>query len=517
MSQDSKEKKQSWIVTVGRMLPESNILFLWLTGFVLLASFIFQGTYDYLIPISGKDSFNVINMLSAEGLNWFFYNAIRNFTSYSPLGIVVVGVIGFGFSEKTGLLGSAIKSLGANTPEKLLLPVVIFIGINSSIASDAGYVVLIPLAGALYAGLGKNPLIGITAAFAGVSAGFGAALIPTPGDGLLGGITETALAGADMTLEQFGIDNFITMNYLFMIVSTFALTGIITLVAVFFGNKNAEQYDFSIPEDFHLGTELTATEKKGLLYASLSILALIVMFVVLHYTVLAPFNVNEMLAPLGSKYTNPDSTHVPIRDNIIVVMIILFLVPSIVYGKTVGTITNGKSYVNLTVQAMSDISYFLVFAIFAGNFIAIFNASGLSKLIANSGANTLIALEMTNPILLMLGFILITAFINMFMGSASAKWNILAAIFVPMLIATTNGELTPDVIQAGYRVADSSTNVITPLMTYSGIILIACRRYIKDFEYGDMLALMLPYSIGILVGWSALFSIWLYLGLPFGL
>ncbi len=511
MSEIKKDVKQSWIVKVGRMLPESNILFLWLTAFVLLGTFIFQG--NHTSAIEGGNDIVVKNMLSIDGLNWFFYNAINNFRSYAPLGIVVVGVIGFGFAEKTGLLGSAIKVLGVKTPDALLLPVIVFIGINSSIASDAGYVVLIPLAGALYAGLNKNPLIGITAAFAGVSAGFGAALIPTPGDGLLGGITEQVLEANGMFLADFGINSYVTMNYLFMIASTFFLTVTISIVGILFVNKNVENYEYTIPEDFSHGSDLTDVEKKGLNRAGLALLAVIAIFVVLYFTALKPFEANELIG-LNAR---SNRMYVPIRDNIIVVMIMAFLIPSIVYGKSVGKITDGRSYISLTVQAMSDIAYFLVFAVFAGNFIAIFNFSGLSQFIANSGAGMLQSMKMDNPILLMLGFIAVTAFINMFMGSASAKWNILAVIFVPMLIQATGGELGPDAIQAGYRVADSSTNVITPLMTYSGIILIACRRYVKDFEYGDMLALMLPYSIGILVTWAAFFSIWLGLGLPFGI
>ncbi len=512
MSNISNEKKmqQSWIVKVGRKLPESNILFLWLIVFVCIGSLIFQGTYTS--AVEGGNDIVVKNMLSVDGLIWFFYNAIHNFTVYSPLGIVICGVIGFGFSEKTGLLGAAIKQLGIVTPEKLLLPVIVFIGINSSIASDAGYVVLIPLAGALYAGLGKNPLIGITAAFAGVSAGFGAALIPTPGDGLLGGITEQTVIANGWTLADFGISNFVTMNFWFMFVSTFFLTVVITLVAHFFGSKTVDAYSYTIPKDFKTDSQLSDLEKSALKKAGLVLVGLIILFVALSYTVLGAFEAN---AVLGFE-DKPNSNYVPIRDNIIVVMIILFLVPSIVYGKIVGTITDGKSYIGLTTQAMSDMAYFLVFAIFAGNFIAIFNYSGLSSYIANTGAGLLQQMNMANPVMLMIGFIFVSAFINLFMGSASAKWNILAVIFVPMLIQATGGELGPDAIQAGYRVADSSTNVITPLMTYSGIILIACRRYIDDFEYGDMLALMMPYSIGILVSWTIFYSVWLGLGLPFG-
>ncbi len=508
---DNSQGQQSWIAKVGRMLPESNILFLYLTLAVIVASFIFQGTYETAV---GDSTITVKNMLSVDGLRWIFYNFIGNFVKYPPLGIVVVGVIGFGFAEKTGLLGILIKKLGIITPDSLILPVVIFLGINSSVASDAGYVVLIPLAGALYAGLGKNPLIGITAAFAGVSAGFGAALIPTPGDALLGGITKSI---ADTTEYGFGFTNEVTINYIFMIVSTFYLTIVITFVAKKFANKNVEQYSFIVPDDMKSSeTEITDLENKGLKNAGIAFVIVLGVMALLAIGPLGEFvptvDYRNALVPLET--TNPIK---PLIDNIIVVMIVIFLVPSIVYGKTVGSITDDKSYVALTARAMSDMSYFLVFAIFAGNFLAIFGISGLSQLIANSGAKFLIDLNITSPIVLMVGFMIITAFINLFMGSASAKWNLLATIFIPMLLMTTDGELGAEVIQAGYRIADSSTNVITPLMSYAGIILLACKRYVDDFEYGDLMSLMIPYSIGIFVSWTSLFIIWMLSGLPFGI
>ncbi len=503
---------QSWIVKVGRKLPESNILFLYLTVAVIIASFIFQGD-DYTAAV-GEGTIVVKNMLSADGLRWIFYNFINNFVKYPPLGIVVVGVIGFGFAEKAGLLGVLIKKLGIITPDKFILPVVIFLGINSSVASDAGYVVLVPLAGALYAGLGKNPLMGITAAFAGVSAGFGAALIPTPGDALLGGITRDV---ANTTSYGFPFSGEVMINYFFMIASTFYLTIVITFVAEKFAKKNVEQYSFKVPKEMKTSvTEISDLENKGLRNAGIALLVVLGVLLALNFGPLGEFiptlNYKAGFAPIET-----DNTIKPLVDNIIVVMILIFLIPSITYGKTIGTITDDKSYIALTSNAMKDMSYFLIFAIFAGNFLAIFNVSGLSQLIANSGAKFLIDLNITSPILLMIGFMIITAFINLFMGSASAKWNLLATIFVPMLLITTDGNLGSEVIQAGYRIADSSTNVVTPLMSYAGIILLACKKYIDDFEYGDLMALMVPYSIGIFVSWTILFVAWMLIGIPFGI
>ncbi len=512
MKNNKSQHNQSWIVKVGRKLPESNILFLYLTLAVIVLSFILQGD-DYTSAV-GDSTIVVRNMLSADGLRWIFYNLINNFVNYPPLGIVIVGVIGFGFSEKTGLLTTLIKKLGLVAPDKLILPIVIFIGINSSIASDAGYVVLVPLAGALYAGLGKNPLMGITAAFAAVSSGFGAALIPTPGDAILGNITALT---ANMTSYGFAFENEVMINYIFMIVSTFYLTFVITFIGEKFAKKNVEQYEFTLPEGMQSTiTEVTDLENKGLRNATISLLILCGIFALLAFGPLGNFS-STIDYKNGFQTMENAKTLKPLVDNIIVVMVLVFLVPSITYGKTVGTITDDKSYINLTSNAMKDMSYFLVFAIFAGNFLAIFSISGLGQLIANSGAKFLIGLNITSPIILMIGFMFITAFINLFMGSASAKWNLLATIFVPMLLITTDGDLGPEVIQAGYRIADSSTNIITPLMSYAGIILLACKKYIKDFEYGDLMALMVPYSLGIFIAWMLLFIVWMSIGLPFGI
>lgn len=505
-------KKESWIVKVGRKLPESNILFLYMTLGIIVISALLQGNYDGVVEGS---SYTVRNMLSFDGIRWFFYNFIPNFVAYPPLGIVTVGVIGFGFAEKTGLLGALIKKMSIITPEKFILPVIIFIGINSSVASDAGYIVLIPLAGALYAGLGKNPLIGITASFAAVSAGFGAAIVPTPSDNLLGAVTERITLENGYTLN--GLTS-TTMNYVFMFASVIFLTVVITFIARKFVIKNVDMYKYTIPEDIKNSdiTKMTPEENKALKSAGIGFLVVLGIIVIL---AIGPLANIENTVDYKHALATLDASKLwkPILDNIIAVMIFIFLVPSICYGKSIGKITSQKSYIALTVDAMKDMAYFLVFAIFAGNFLATFSVSGLDKYIANNGANLLISANIQSPILLMVGFILISAFINLFMGSASAKWNLLAPVFIPMLLIASDGGLTAEIIQAGYRVADSSTNVITPLMTYAGVILLACRRYVDDFEFGDLMALMIPYSIGILVSWTAFFILWMALGIPFGI
>lgn len=497
--------KKGLVERIGAALPESNLLFLILIGIIIVVSFIAQGEYS---GVQEGVTYQVSNLLSLEGARWILYNIINNFRAYPPLGIVIVGVIGFGFSEKVGLLGTLIKKVGHSTPEKFILPVIVFVGINSSIASDAGYVVLIPLAGALYAGLGKNPLIGICAAFAAVSAGFGAALVPTPGDGLLGAVTKSVV---EDTMGREFTYNAVTMNLIFMIASTFFLTVLITFVTNKFVVKRVQHHEIVVPEEdaIQIG-KLTDKEQKGLKAAGIALLIVFAILVIMYFAGILQ-NYEEVIDEAGTlKSFNP------ILDNIIVIMICIFLFPSIAYGRAVGTITSGKEYIQVTTKAMKDMAYIMVFAVFAGNFLAIFSHSGLDKFIANHGAQLLINLNIQNDFILIILFILISAFINLFIGSASAKWTLLAPIFIVMLDSVSGGSLGADVIQAAYRVADSSTNIITPLMTYMGVILIAAKKYVPKFEVGDLMSVMTPYSISILIGWSAFFVIWMVTGLPFG-
>lgn len=629
----AKEKKVGIVERFGRMLPESNLLFLILIAILIVVSFVLQGTYT---KVGSGEQYVVTNLISLDGFRWILYNIINNFRAYPPLGIVIVGVIGFGFAEKVGLLGTLIKKVGHSTPEMFILPVIVFIGINSSVASDAGYIVLIPLAGALYAGLGRNPLVGIAAAFAAVSAGFGAALIPTPGDGLLGTITEGVAADAGIPLKY----NPVTMNYIFMIASTFFLTALITFVTKKYVEKRADHHEVVIPEEGRIDIgELNSNEKKGLKSAGVAFAAVMIVLVTLYITgplknydvetvtdvrdgtylakgeetedgwrqyieftivngsitavdydalnvqdddsrtmsaraidgdytledasaptidtqfaaieeyVLAGNDVSaiqfddegmsdeisgvtvpyaELTELFEDAYDNVPApkdgefkvttpvTKKPLLDNIIIIMIAIFLFPSIAYGRAVKKINSGKEYIQLTTLAMKDMAYIMVFAIFAGNFLAIFSHSGLSDYIANNGAQLLIDLNIQNDIVLLMAFIALCAVINLFMGSASAKWTLLAPIFVVML-NTTSSTLTPEIVQAAYRVADSSTNIISPLMTYMGVILIAAKKFVPKFEVGDLMAIMMPYSIAIFIGWSAFFALWMLFGLPFGI
>lgn len=500
------KKKESLLSRIGNLLPDVNIIFLILTLFVIVISAFTAGTYEF----SDLPSVTINNMLSVDGIRWILYNMQTNFITFAPLAIVLVVVIGTGVAEKTGMLGALIKKAGIAIPDAILIPSIIFIGVISSVASDAGYVVLIPLAGALFAGTGRNPLVGIAAAFAGVSAGFGANIVPTPGDGLLGAITSNVAADNGIPLAS----NMVTMNYYFMIGSTFLLVFVGWFVTHYFVVPKVKNREFIVPEDLKTDNASTMTpeESRGLRWALYGLILVIAVIVAGYLSgILAPFEDTVVKNGIESVVTRK-----PILDNLIIFMIFFFLVPGLAYGVSTGVVKNSSDYIKLTALGFKDNSYIIIVAFFAGNFIAIFNKSGLGTFIATSGANLLLQSGFNEmPVVLLVSFIIVAAFINIFIGSASAKWALLAPVFIPMLY-TANPEMTPELVQAAYRLADSSTNIISPLMSYMAIVVAFAQKYDKKFNVGTMMDLMYPYSFTFLISWTIFFVTWFLLGLPLG-
>ncbi len=527
-----EERKQSIVERIGSKLPEISILFLLLMLITAVASAFLQGVHEFA---SVGSAVTVQNALSPEGFLYIMDNLIDNFIGFAPLGIVLGIIIGVGVAEKSGLLGVVLKQIGIKSPDWALIPIIVFLGVISSIASDAGYIVLIPLAGALFASIGRNPLIGIAAAFAGVSAGFGANLLPTPGDALLGAITESVAIENGIPFTY----NVVLMNYFFLIGSTFLLTIVGTFITNRFIVPKFENRSFEMPEEINSDeTHITDEQKSGLRAAKLGLIAVLVVTALIwawinlihggFYQdvdgVLVTGNALESWAGFTSGMTIDSAVadsllkaRSPLVDNIIVVMLFLFLVPGYAYGKATGQIKSADDYIKMTTSAMADSAYILVLAFFAGNFVALFSWTGIGHLIANGGADVLIRSGLNAyPVLLLIGFVLVSALINLFIGSASAKWTLLAPVFIPMLYGA-NPELTPELVQVAYRVADSSTNIISPLMTYTGIVILYGMKYDKKFNYGTLMDMMYPYSFGFLISWTIFLIIWFMTGLPLGL
>lgn len=495
---------------LGNLLPHPAILFVWMSVILLVASAILSMMGVSVVdprPEGAKGRTEdgmiyVVNLLNGDGLAKIVENLVSNFTGFIPLGTVLVALLGVGIAERSGMISAALRGLVMNAPPKMVTFVVVFTGIMSNTASELGYVVLIPLAAMIFHSLGRHPLAGLAAAFAGVSGGYSANLLLGTVDPLLSGISQEAARIID---PEYVVGA--EANWYFMAVSTFLVSGIgyfVTekIVEPSLGKYNPDDADDPSVLDTKV-ERLTALEKKGLLWSGVSML---IFCLLLAWTIV----------PADGILRHPTTGLVagsPFLHGIVVFIFVFFAIPGIVYGKITNTIKTNDDVVNAMSAAMSSLSMYIVLVFFAAQFTAFFNWSNIGSVMAVSGANLLNDIGLTGPLLLV-GFILICAFVNLMLGSASAQWAITAPIFVPMLMLTG---YAPEMIQAAYRIGDSSTNIITPMMSYFGLIMAVAIRYKKDTGVGTLMSLMIPYSLLFLVGWTVLFCIWVFaLGLPVG-
>lgn len=488
------------IERVGNALPHPAIIFVILSAAVVVISFLVSklGTsVTYFDARVGEEvTVAAVNMLSADGIRYIFNSATKNFTGFAPLGTVLVAMLGVGVAEWSGLINTSLKKLLTNVNPRFLTAVVVFAGIMSNIASDAGYVVVIPLGAIVFAGAGRHPIAGIAAAFAGVSAGFSANLAIGTLDPLLQGITNEALRSAGETYQILP-----TANYYFMFVSTFVLTFLGTFVTEKIVEKNLGPYTGDYMPNKESVTEL---ENKGLKNAGIALLV----FTIFMLALLVPSN--AILKTAGADGVMNINEF--LSNGLIFTILLMFLIPGYAYGKTVGKINNSNDLVESMTDAMKSMGGYLVLAFFAAQFVAYFSRTNLGIILSVKGATFLEGIGFKG-LPLILGFILISAFLNLFIGSASAKWAIMAPIFVPMMMRLG---LSPELTQAAYRIGDSSTNIITPLMSYFAMIVVFAKKYDKKSGLGTLISTMLPYTIVFLIGWAALMSLWYFAGWPLG-
>ncbi len=437
------------------------------------------------------------SLFTTEGISYIFSNAVTNFTGFAPLGTVLVALLGVGVAEGTGLISTALKKLVLVTPSFLITAVVVFAGVMSNMASDAGYVVLVPLGAIIFLSFGRHPLAGMAAAFAGVSGGFSANLIIGTIDPLLGGITTEAAGIIDPTYEVTAFANFY-----FMFVSTF----LITILGWFVTEKIVEprlgKYEGAIESGSDL-TTVTKQEKRGLIYAGLALVAYVAL-------------ICYLTIPEGAPLANPETGEIlagsAFINGIVFIIGLFFFVGGLAYGIGAKTIESDKDVVDAMSTAMASMGGYLVLAFVASQFIAYFNYTNIGTIIAVGGANFLEGIGFTG-LPLVITFIFISAFINLFIGSASAKWAILAPIFVPMFMQLG---VSPEMTQLSYRIGDSTTNIISPLMSYFPVIVAFAQKYDKESGIGTIISLMVPYSVLFFLGWTILLTVWFLLGLPIG-
>lgn len=486
---------------VGNKLPHPAMIFALLCLIVIIISHFtaksgLSVTY-FDAKAKEKVTKEAVSLLNWEGLAYIFNSATENFTSFEPLGTVLVAMLGVGVAEHSGLFNASLKRLLSNVNPTILTATVVFAGVISNIASDAGYIVVVPLGALIFANAGRHPLAGIAAAFAGVSGGFSANLLLGTTDPLLTNITNEALKAGGIDLELAA-----TCNWYFLFVSTFLITIIGTLVTNKIVEKNLGNYTGSYKAD---ETPLTDLEKRGLNKALIALIIYAVIMALLMFPSNAPFRVLE-------EGKNAKTLKFFLGHGLIPGMLLLFMIPGIVYGKTVGTIKNSHDFVDTMTKAMQGMGGYLVLAFFASQFVNYFNTTNLGLILAKNGADFLKSINL-NGLPLLIIFILVSAFLNLFMGSASAKWAIMAPIFVPMMYEIG---LSPALTQVAYRIGDSSTNIITPLMSYFAMIVVFMQKYDKDSGLGTLTSMMLPYSMFFLLGWTLLMIVWYLLGIPVG-
>ena len=483
------------IERTGNALPDPVTIFFIFIGLVMVASWLAHTAGVSVVHPGTDETITAQNLFSDENVRRLFTDMAETFADFPPLGLVLVVMLGIGVADKTGLISAALKSFVASVPNVLLTAALIFAGIMSSLAVDAGYVVVIPLGAVLFYGVGRHPLAGLGAAFAGVSAGFSANLLLTSLDPLLASFTEPA---AQLIASDYSVP--VTANWWLMI----ALTPVFIVVGSYVTESIVEPHlgAYTPPDDFDAEEvedgALTDTERRGLRWAGI-------------VTGAALLGVVLLSVPEGAPLAEFDA----LIESIVALMVFLFFLPGLTYGIVVGEIEDDSDVADMMADTMADMGAYIVLAFAAAHFIAMFEWSNLGSIIAISGADLLQSVGFTG-LPLLFSFILVSALINLFVGSASAKWAIMAPVFVPMLMLAGEPGYSPETVQAAYRIGDSFTNILTPLLPYFPLVIIFAQRYDEDAGIGSIIALMVPYSVSFGVVSILVFLVWVLLGLPLG-
>ncbi|RNF38857.1 AbgT family transporter [Planococcus salinus] len=487
------EKSLNKVEIYGNKLPDPVTLFAVFTLIILVASAVFaQLGIKSVHPGTGEE-IHVVNLLNGEGIRTIVETLVPNFTSFPPLGLVLVVMLGVGLAESTGLITTFMKTTILNAPVKIILPTILLIAVLGNTAADAAQVVLPPIAAMIFAALGRNPIAGLIAGYATVTGAFSANLIVSMLDPLLSGFTQ---AGANLIDPNYTANP--AINWYFMIASTFVIIPVAALVTTKITEPRLGVYTGKVEKL----EKTTADEKRGLIWAGVTLAlyaALIVWLVVPENGILRDQETGGIIVS-------------PFMTGIVPIMLFGFFIPAIAYGFGAKVLKNDKDVAEHLTKAMSGMGGYIVLAFVAAQMIAFFGLSNLGPIIAIEGAGFLQNMGFEG-LPLILGFIVIAGLINLLVASASAKWALLAPVFVPMFMLLG---YDPAVTQVAYRIADSITNPITPMLAYFAILLTFAKKYDKNIGIGTLLASLLPYSIAFAIFWTVLFSAWFLLGLPLG-
>jgi aminobenzoyl-glutamate transport protein len=492
------ERALSTIERAGNALPDPALLFAILMIVVWIFSKLLAPVEFEVIDPRTQKPLVVLDQLTGPALAAFLAGMVTTFTSFPPLGLVLVALLGVGVAEHTGLIRAAIRSLLSVTPKRLLTPALITVAILSHATGDAGFVVVIPLGGVIYQAAGRHPLAGLAAAFAGVSGAFGAALVPGGLEPLLQGITQSAVHILDPKRDVNPL-----CNWTFTAASSLLIIGLGWLLTDRFVEPRLAKTKVDDAAEAGKFEPLTSTERTALSVA----LGALLLFGALIAWAAWPAD-----SPLRAPNGELTAFSAPLMKSIVPIIFLGFLIPGAAYGYVSGSVKSHRDLVKGMSETMSTMGYYIVMAFFAALFIGAFTQSNLGVLLALEGADVLRALDVPRQ-LTIFGFVSIVASVNLLIGSASAKWALLSPVFVPMLMQIG---LSPELIQAAYRIGDSSTNIVTPLMPYFPLVVVYCQKYVRATGVGTLVALMLPYTIVFLLSWFVFLLVYWGLGLPLG-
>jgi len=478
----------------GNALPHPALLF----AIFAITIFIISGIgafFDWkgMHPATGEEV-GVFNLMSRDGIHFILLSMVKNYTGFAPLGIVMVAMLGIGVAEHSGLVRATINAMLVKTPPNFITVMVVFTAVFSKVAGDLGYLLIIPLAGVIFHSLGRNPLVGMAAAFAGVSGGFSANVVITSIDPLLAGLTQEAAHIIDPNYVVLP-----TANYYFMAVSAIMVTVVATFVTVKWVEPRLGRYTGDVPQEEIV--QPTKLEKKGLRNAGYCFLA---WFVLLGFGLVPE---NGVLRGEGGGLLNS-----PALVGFISLLFLTFASAGAVYGFTVGKYKKGGDVMTGMTDSFKTLAAYLVLVFFAAQFVAWFRESNLGVMLAINGANFLKNADI-GLIPLAIIFIIFTAMTNFLMGSASAKWAIMGPVFVPIFMLLG---YSPELSQAVYRIGDSITNIVSPMMSFFALIIVYFQKYDARAGIGTIVATMLPYTIAFFIFWTALLIAWIVFNIPLG-
>ncbi|WP_232847721.1 AbgT family transporter [Occultella kanbiaonis] len=534
---DDKKGFLNWIERVGNKVPNPTIMFVYLIGIIAVLSAILSwvgvsvtdevvtpvprdefsqinehlgGTWSVYDSVTGEpaeipdyiveeQTFEVRSLISIDGIRFFFSSFVDNFAGFGVVAVVLIAMAGVGVAEHAGLMGALIRRTVKVAPKRWLAFILIFVGVLSSVATDAGYLILVPLAAAAFLTVGRHPLAGLAAAFAGVGAVFGVNLLITPSDSMLTEITNEVLATAGMeTLE-------VTQNFYFAVVSSILMAVVVLLVTLFVTEKRLGSYNRN---DLVVGIEGDedvdhAAEARGLRFSFWALIGFVVFIALLTAPPGAPLRDPETGAVIGTT---------PFMASLVFIISLAFLVCGMAYGAGAKTLVGGNAAVGAITKTFASLGGLLLMFLMIAQFIALFNWSNLPTVAAVSAAELLETADVP-ALVLLLAFILVIVILDFILPGLVPKWVIFAPVFIPIFASL---DVAPQTLLAAYRVGDSPVNVLTPLMVYLPFMVTVAQRYKKDAGIGTIIALMIPYAVAVLVTWTVLFAVWFLLGIPWG-